>query len=180
MFKLNRKKVEKLSYVKTTNKLMRDGGLLLVTDGKGDKPNAMTIGWGLIGTMWRQPFFCVAVRFSRYTFELIEKSEEFTVCLPAKDMENVLEICGTKSGRDIDKFKELKLTAKKGISIEAPYIEECPVHYECKVAFKVEVKPGKLERELEKDVYPKGDYHVLYFGQILGVYTIESADDKLP
>ena len=94
-------------------------------------------------------------------------------------MEEILDVCGTKSGRDMDKFKELGLTAKKGFQVDAPYIAGCPVHYESRVAYKVELKPGQLIEELEEDAYPEGDYHVLYFGQILGVYASNDAAEKL-
>ncbi|MFQ6053206.1 MAG: flavin reductase family protein [Candidatus Bathyarchaeia archaeon] len=177
---MTRDKVGPFDFVDETNRLMRGDGLFLVAAGEDGKPNAMTIGWGLVGTMWRQPFFVVAVRLSRYTRGLIEESGEFTVCLPAKGMEKALEVCGNKSGRDIDKFEELSLTASKGIEVDAPYIAECPVHYECRVAFKTQVKPGQLEGALERDVYPRGNYHVLYFGRIMGVYAEKDAARRLP
>ncbi|TEU08359.1 flavin reductase family protein [Candidatus Bathyarchaeota archaeon] len=176
---MGRDLVKDFEFVNETHRLMRDEGILLVAADKDGKPNAMTIGWGLVGTIWRKPFFTVAVRLSRYTHKLMEESGTFTVCLPAKGMEEILDVCGTKSGRDMDKFKELGLTAKKGLQVDAPYIAECPVHYECRVAYKVELKPGQLIEELEEDAYPKGNYHVLYFGQILGVYARNDAAEKL-
>ncbi len=175
-----REKVGDFQFGDETHDLMRGDGLYLVAKGKDGPANAMTIGWGFIGTMWRKPFFVVAVRLSRHTYKLLEESDSFTVCLPAKGMAKALDFCGTKSGGDYDKFKELGLTAKKGLQVEAPYIEECPVHYECKIAFKTEVKRGALPEEIEEDVYPNRNYHVLYFGDILGVYATKDAEDKLP
>ena len=99
-----RKEVDTFQYVVETNKLMRKDGILLVAEGKDKKPNTMTIGWGFLGTMWRKPVFVVAVRHSRHTFKLMEKSDSFTVCLPNSEMREVLDICGTKSGRNMDKF----------------------------------------------------------------------------
>ncbi len=176
---MGRDRVNNFEFIDETHRQMRDGGLFLVAARKNGKPNAMTIGWGLIGTMWRKPFFTVAVRLSRHTQKLMEESDEFTVCLPAKGMEEALEICGTMSGRDIDKFNELNLTASKGFQVDAPYIAECPVHYECRVAYKTELRPGQLIEELERDAYPGGNYHVLYFGQILGVYAEKDVAEKL-
>lgn len=177
---MTREKVDTFEFIEETNRLMRDGGLFLVSAGEDGKPNAMVIGWGLVGTMWRQPFFTVAVRLSRHTHKLIEESGEFTVCLPAKGMEHALDVCGTRSGRDIDKFKELKLTAARGHEVDIPYIAECPVHYECEVAYKTQLKPGQLEKTLERDCYPSGNYHVLYFGRIKGVYAERDAEERLP
>jgi len=176
---LTRGKVETFGFIDETHELMRGGGLLLVTEGREGKPNAMTIGWGLVGTMWRQPMFVVAVRLSRHTYRLLEESKRFTVCLPAKGMEETLEVCGTRSGRDMDKFKELGLTARRGIEVDAPYIDECPVHYECEVVYQTELKPGQLNKTLEADAYPTGNYHVMYFGHIKGVYAEENAASKL-
>ena len=175
-----REKVGVFQFGDETHDLMRGDGLYLVAKGKDGPANAMTIGWGLIGTMWSRPFFIVAVRLSRHTYTLMEESDSFTVCLPSKGMAKALDYCGTKSGRNHDKFKELGLTAKKGLQVEAPYIDECPVHYECKIAFKTPVKRGALPEEIEEGVYLNRNYHVLYYGEILGVYATEDAEDKLP
>lgn len=177
---MTRAKIGTFDFIEETNRLMRRDGLLLVSAGKDGKPNAMTIGWGLVGTMWRQPFFTVAVRLSRHTHKLIEELGEFTVCLPMKGMESALDYCGTKSGRNVDKFKELKLTAARGHEVAAPFIVECPVHYECTVAYKTELKPGQLSRPLEEDCYPSSNYHVLYFGQVKVVYAERDAEERLP
>ena len=174
-----RKQVDTFQYVSETNKLMRKDGILLVAEGKEKKPNTMTIGWGLLGTMWSRPVFIVAVRHSRHTFKLMEESDSFTVCLPAKDMKEALEVCGTKSGRDMDKFKAYNFTAVKGKTVDAPYIKECPVHFECEIIYKNDLVSGALPREVEGDVYPNKNMHMLYYGQVKGVYAEEDADTKL-
>jgi flavin reductase (DIM6/NTAB) family NADH-FMN oxidoreductase RutF len=174
-----RKEVDTFQYVVETNKLMRKEGILLVAEGKNNKPNTMTIGWGFLGTIWSKPVFVVAVRHSRHTFKLMEESDSFTVCLPAKGMSEALEICGTKSGRDMDKFKEFGFTAVKGKTVGAPYIKECPVHFECKIIYKDDLAPGILPNELEADVYPRKDMHMLYYGEVTGTYATEDTDKKL-
>jgi len=176
---LSREKVDEFKYVVEANRLMRGDGLFLVSKGKDGKPNAMTIGWGFLGTMWRKPVFVVAVRLSRHTHKLLEESKSFTVCLPGREMGEWLEYCGTKSGRDVDKFKELGMTAAKGVSVEAPYIEECPVHVECEIVYRNELKPGQLKKYLEDDVYPSKNMHVIYYGEVKGVYAVEDAAGKL-
>jgi flavin reductase (DIM6/NTAB) family NADH-FMN oxidoreductase RutF len=176
---LNRKEVGVFQYVKETNHLMTNGGLFLVAKGKSGKANAMTIGWGFIGTMWRKPVFIVAVRHSRYTFKLLEESDSFTVCLPAKGQEEWLDVCGNKSGRDMDKFKKLGMTEKKGLKVNAPYIEECPVHFECEIIYKDDLDPEKIKREIKNDVYPAEDMHVLYYGEVKATYAADKAEKKL-
>lgn len=177
---LIREEKTSFEFLEETNRLMRSGGLLLVAAGRDKKPNAMTIGWGLVGTVWGRPIFCVAVRVSRHTYRLMEENKNFTVCLPAKEMENILQVCGTKSGRDMDKFSELDLTAESGITVNAPYIGECPVHYECEVVNRSELKTGELSEEIDGEIYATGDYHVLYYGHIKGVYAVADASEKLP
>jgi len=176
---LDRKKVDEFKYIVEANQLMRGDGLFLVSEGKDGKPNAMTIGWGLLGTIWSRPVFVVAVRLSRHTHKLLEESNSFTVCLPGKGMEKWLDVCGTRSGRDIDKFKELGMTAAKGVNVKAPYIEECPVHIECEIVYRNEMKPRQLKKAIEDDVYPSRNLHVIYYGEVKGVYAVENAEEKL-
>lgn len=173
-----RKKVDTFRYVAEANKLMRKDGIFLVSKGT-DKPNIMTIGWGFLGTMWRRPVFVVAVRHSRHTFKNLEGSDSFTVCLPAKGMEEALDVLGTKSGRDMDKFKEYEFTALKSEDVDAPYINECPVHFECKIIYKDDVAPGALPTKVEADVYPGKNMHMLYYGEVKGAYAEEDAESKL-
>jgi flavin reductase (DIM6/NTAB) family NADH-FMN oxidoreductase RutF len=175
-----RVKIDTFKYAREMNELMRRGGLLLVAQAEGIKTNAMTIGWGLLGTIWVKPVFITAVRHSRYTYKLMEASKSWTICVPAKGMEAVLEYCGTKSGRDVDKFKECKLTARRGVVVDASYIEECPIHIECTTVYKSDMKPGKLEANMEKELYKTKDFHMLYFGEVKGVYAVEDATNKLP
>jgi flavin reductase (DIM6/NTAB) family NADH-FMN oxidoreductase RutF len=179
VFNLKRIRIDPFSHVKDTNKLMLDGGLLLVAQGRENKPNAMTIGWGFLGTLWRKPYFLVAVRKSRYTHELLEESSSFTICVPDNQMDNVLDVCGTKSGRDINKFKELGLTAVESQMVSAPYIGECPLHYECLIRHKTEFEPDILPKEIMEEIYPAKDMHVIYYGEVLGTYSIEDLANKL-
>ena len=176
---MKREEVAVFEYVEEVNKLMRDGGLFLVSKGKEGPANAMTIGWGFLGTMWRKPVFVVAVRKSRHTFKLLEESDSFTVCLPAEGHEEWLDVCGTKSGRDMDKFKELGMAEEQSMKVKAPFIGECPVHYECEIIYKKMLEPGELKKIIEDDVYPNKDMHMLYYGEVKACYATEDADKEL-
>jgi len=101
-------KVERalLSSLAETKYMLDHGGLLLASVGRDGRPNVMTIGWGLMGTLWARPVFVVAVRPSRYTHRLIEETGEFTVNVPRKGMEEIVEYCGTVSGRDHEVRRE--------------------------------------------------------------------------
>ena len=155
--------------VKTMNRL-QDPGLLLVSAKKDGKNNVMTVGWGLVGVFWRMPVFMVAVRPSRFSHEFIEESGEFTVNVPGKGMDDVVEYCGKVSGRKHDKFAECKLSLLKGKKVRVPVIKECKIHYECRVVHKLEVVPGLVPANVKKIFYPRGDHHTIYFGKIVAVY----------
>jgi len=155
--------------LETLSKL-ENPGLLLVGTNKAGKSNVMTIGWGLIGTFWRMPVFMIAVRPTRYTHEFIEESGEFTLNVPTDDMDKIVEICGTISGRKTDKIKECKLTLKKAKKIKTPTIKQCKIHYECQVVHKLKINPKQVPLDIKQELYPKPDYHTLYFGKILAVY----------
>ena len=135
--------------------------------------NTMTIAWGSIGFMWGKPVFMAMVRPSRYSYERIEKSGEFTVSIPFKDMSKALGICGGKSGRDTDKFAAANLTAIPGTKIATPVIADCGLHYECKVVYKQEMVAELLTPELQEKWYGTGNYHTLFFGEILATYIDE-------
>jgi len=165
------------AYLEETNRILKDCGLLLVSVGEDGRPNVMAIGWGLIGNLWRKPFFMVAVRPSRHTHKLIEETGDFTVNVPGKGMEETVDYCGTVSGRDHDKFRERNLTPVQGKMVESPIISECRIHYECKVAYKTKVKANQLPKEILSSSYPHGNYHTLYFGEIMATYADED-DEK--
>lgn len=153
----------------TLNK-MADPGLLLVSSNKEGKMNVMAIGWGFIGVLWRKPVFLIAVRPSRFTHKFIEETGEFTVNVPDEGMEKAVDYCGNVSGRKHGKFEKCKFTVAKGKKVKSPVIKECTIHYECKVVHTLKVKRNLIPASLKKLFYPRGNYHTLYFGEILAVY----------
>lgn len=148
------------------------GAFLTVKD--GDKLNTMTIGWGTVGFIWQKPVFMIMVRQSRYTYQILENTREFTVSIPIKNnLKKELAFCGTKSGRDVDKFKECNLTPERGKVVETPIIGECDLHYECKIIYQQSMEPALAAPGIKKLAYPKGDYHGMYYGEIVACYLKE-------
>ncbi|MFH0999839.1 MAG: flavin reductase family protein [Bacteroidota bacterium] len=97
-----------------------------------EKYNIITIAWtGTTNT--EPPMAYVSIRKSRYSHQLISESGEFVINLTTKDLVFATDWCGVKSGRDFDKFKEMKLTPIKGEKVSAPIIAESPINIECKV-----------------------------------------------
>lgn len=147
----------------------------LVTAKADGKVNPMTIGWGTLGIEWGRPIFTVFVRESRFTKGMLEKNPEFTVNVPyGAAAKEILGYCGSKSGRDVDKVKELGLTLEEPVSISVPGIRELPLTLECKVIYKQEQDPAAIDPACRARNYPQDrDYHTAYYGEILAAYVIE-------
>jgi len=120
--------VPSTAYAEDAARILAQCGCLLVS-GNMEKANVMAIGWGLIGPLWGKPFFMVAVRPSRYTYKFVEKVGDFTVNVPKKGMEEIVDYCGSVSGREHDKFKEKGLTLVPSKRVNSPIISECAIHY---------------------------------------------------
>jgi flavin reductase (DIM6/NTAB) family NADH-FMN oxidoreductase RutF len=155
-----------------TEALANNGAFLTVQSQKG--LNTMTIGWANIGYLWGEPMIIVAVRKSRYTYQIIKDSEEFTVSIPFDNkMKEELQYCGTRSGINYNKFKECNLVKISSQNINTPFIKGCNLHYECEIKYNQQMNIKKLDRELEKTYYQDNDYHTLYFGEILNCFKEE-------
>lgn len=151
---------------------LRKGAFLTVKS--KDKLNTMTIGWGNIGIMWNKPVFMVMVRGSRYTFDLIKNSKDFTVSIPINvDMKKELSYCGTYSGRDVDKFKEANLIVDKSKSVDSPIIKNCDFHYECKILYNQQMETQTLDSKIMARQYPHYNLHTLFYGEIVESYQLD-------
>jgi flavin reductase (DIM6/NTAB) family NADH-FMN oxidoreductase RutF len=151
---------------------LQKGAFLTVKE--GDRLNTMTIGWGSIGYMWNRPILMVMVRYSRHTFDLIDKAKDFTLSLPLNgQLKDTIAFCGTKSGRDRDKIKECNLKLRPGNKVNTPILEDCDLHLECKIVYKQPMDEQQLAKEIKDRSYSKGDYHVIYYGEIVDVYVRE-------
>lgn len=148
------------------------GAFLLAKSKNDEKINVMTIGWASIGYMWSKPIMTVLVRKSRFTHHIIEKATSFTVSIPTDDLIEALNFCGTKSGRDFNKFKECKLSVIPAQKVDTPIIDISGFHYECKIVYKSEMNPDFLCKEYKEDVYANNDYHTFYFGEIVDCYKL--------
>jgi flavin reductase (DIM6/NTAB) family NADH-FMN oxidoreductase RutF len=162
-----KKIVDYRDHIGETIKAFNEERVLLVSRGKKGLPNVMAIGWGTIGILWRRPIFIVMVRPSRYTYKLIEETGEFTVNIATPELKEVVQYCGTVSGRDHNKFKEKQLTAIPSKEVKTPIIKECILHFECRVVYKNDLIPSELEKSIIQTLYPKGDFHRVYLGEIL-------------
>ncbi len=105
---------------------------------EGEVPNIITVAWA--GNICSSPaMLSISVRKERYSYDIIKETGEFVVNLTNRELMKATDWCGVRSGRDYDKFKEMKLTPLKSQKISAPGIAESPVNIECKVKQIVEL-----------------------------------------
>ena len=129
---------------------------VMVSCGTMEESNIITVAWtGILNT---NPAMCyISVRPERYSHNIIKENGEFAINLTTRQLAYATDWCGVKSGRDVDKFKEMKLTKERANIIKAPLIKECPVSVECKV----------------KEIVPLGS-HDMFVAEIVAI----DADEK--
>ena len=109
----------------------------------------------------------------------MDATGEFTVNVPLDACDkNILAVCGTKSGRDMDKIQQLGLTLEEGETVAVPGIRQLPLTLECKVIYQQAQDPAAIERSCDERYYAKGtanegDYHTAYYGLVTKAYIIE-------
>lgn len=142
--------------------------------------NAMTVGWGSLGYIWRRPFVQVVVRPVRYTYEFIEKYDTFTLCGFPRQYQAALQLLGTKSGRDGDKISEAGLHPAASTKIAAPGFTEASLIIECQKIYWDDIDPQHfLNPEIEAH-YPRKDYHRIYYGEILAIFGEQNTKGMIP
>ena len=129
----------------------------------GDSPenyNIITISW--TGTVNTDPAMCyISVRPGRHSYDIIKRTMAFVINLTTKDLARQTDWCGVKSGRDFDKFKEMKLNPVKADLVNAPMIDECPISIECEVT----------------EIIPLGS-HDMFLAKVKAVHAEERLIDK--
>ena len=159
-------------YLKEVTQQLTGPGIFFTTS--HEKDNTMIIGWGGITYFWGKPIFLVPVRYSRYSWQAVNSTNAFTVSIPlSRDMKEAIKFCGTKSGRDYDKFKECNLTPVPGQLVPVPVIGECNLHYECRVVLKQSMEPVLLDAKIDSTMYRDNDYHTMFYGEIVACYITE-------
>lgn len=133
--------------------------MVSVTDGKVND-NIITVAWA--GTVCTNPpMVSISVRPTRYSYDMIRNTGEFVINLTTENLAYATDYCGVRSGRDVDKFKELKLTKEKADYVQAPMIGESPVSIECKV----------------REVKELGSHH-MFLADVVAVHADETYMDK--
>lgn len=172
-----KKRIDVFDYAGVICKAMKKG--ILLTTGNADTVNTMTIGWGKLGIEWNRPVFIAYVRESRYTKQLLEDIGEFTVNIPIGESDSsILRYCGTRSGRDTDKIRDLGFKLVESDVISVPGIRELPLTLECRVIYRQQQDLHALPGDILDRFYPETgenqfrDYHIAYYGEIVNAYLI--------
>ncbi|MFW6134561.1 MAG: flavin reductase family protein [Elusimicrobiota bacterium] len=129
--------MQEIKISKALSKLTKPEHPVLVIAGSMDEEtNIMVAGW-VMRTSNNPPMVAVSVGHTRYTHKLLDKYSEYVLSYPVKGQEEIIEFCGTESGKEHDKFKELKLETSPGKKVNLPIINEARVNFECKIVNKV-------------------------------------------
>ena len=131
--------------------------------------NVMTVGWGGFGVMWSKPVAIVAVRPSRYTYSFMEGQPDFTLCAFPPALQEKLNFCGSKSGREVDKVAACGFTPRASEKVAAPGMEEADLILECRKIYFEDCAPARFLDPSIEDNYGGANYHRLYTGEILAV-----------
>ena len=139
--------------------------LFLLAAGDREKANAMTAGWGGMGVIWGKNVVFVFVRESRYTRELMDKFDTFSVNFLGDNKKTIMTYFGKVSGRDEDKIANARMLVD--YDGDTPYLDESNLVLICKKLSKTELSPDQfLDPEIESAMYKNGDYHYMYIGEI--------------
>ena len=141
---------------------------MLITAGTAEKCNTMTASWGGLGVMWGTPAATCYIRPQRYTKEFVDQEEYFTLSIFGEEYRKALQLCGSKSGREVNKVKECGFTVRTA-ECGAPWFEEAELVLVCRKRFAQPLDPDSIPQEIKDKWYPQKDYHVMYIGEIVEV-----------
>lgn len=138
----------------------------LVTAGTQDSFNTMTVSWGAIGELWGKDMATIYIRPQRYTEEFLNVQDYFTLSFyPTEMKKDIHGVCGSKSGRDVDKVKETGLIPV--FDEHAPYFEQAEIVLVCRKVAKANFEPSQfIDKEMIENWYDAKDYHYIYYGEI--------------
>ena len=145
---------------------------MLITAGTAEHCNTMTASWGGLGVLWGAPAATCYIRPQRYTKEFVDREEYFTLSFFGEEWRKALSLCGSKSGREVDKVKECGFTVKTA-DCGAPYFEEASLVLVCRKRFAQEMDPNLMPDAVKEKWYPEKDYHTMYIGEIVQALEAE-------
>lgn len=143
---------------------------MLITAGNQNKYNMMTASWGFIGEMWSKDSVVIAVRPQRYTMDFLKQEDYFTLSFYG-DKRDIHAVCGSKSGRDVDKTALTGLTPV--FSDGTVFFNEARLVLVCKKRYCNRLSPEAFTDGDCKELYPADDRHFMLIGEIVKTYVKE-------
>ena len=141
---------------------------MLITAGTGEKCNTMTASWGGLGVIWGAPAATCYIRPQRYTREFLDREDYFTLAFFGEEYRKALSLCGSRSGREVDKVKECGFTVETA-ACGAPYFGQADLVLVCRKRFVQPMDPANIPEDVKEQFYGEKDYHILYIGEIVEV-----------
>lgn len=138
---------------------------MLLSAGNIESFNNMTASWGGMGNLWNKPVAFIFVRPPRHTYKFIESNDFFTINFFEEKYRDILNLSGTKSGRDIDKMKNIGLTPVESEN-KSVYYSEARLIMECKKIYFQDIIPENFLDDTIINKYPQKDFHRMYVGEI--------------
>jgi len=147
---------------------------MLITAGPPTHYNTMTANWGGLGYLWRRKVCFCFVRPQRYTYQFMEESRTFSLAFFAERYRPALQLCGSRSGREIDKAAASGLTPLE-ITPGITSFAEARLVLECRKIYFQDINPANFVDSSIADIYPTHDYHRMYIGEILHCWAGRAA-----
>ncbi len=138
---------------------------MLITAGSPESFNTMTASWGGLGVLWERKVAACFIRPTRYTYEFVERSPNFTLSFFEEHYRKALNFCGTRSGRDTDKIKGAGLTPVNESGFV--YFAEARLVLACRKLYFQDISPDRFLDPAINGLYPQKDYHRMYVGEIV-------------
>ena len=139
---------------------------MLITAGTAERCNTMTASWGGLGVIWGAPSATCYIRPQRYTKEFVDREEYFTLAFFGEEYRAALALCGSKSGREVDKVKECGFTVAQA-ECGAPYFEEAELVLVRRKRYAQEMDPQAIPQDAKDRFYPEKDFHTMYIGEVV-------------
>ncbi len=148
-----------------------DSDWMLITAGPIDKCNTMTASWGGLGVIWGMNIAWCVIRPGRYTYQFMESNSNYTLSFFEETHRPALNLCGTNSGRNLDKIKVSGLTPTPGMLADTTVFEEARMLLECRKLYSHNIDPSNFTDPAIDDNYPLKDYHRMYVGEIMNAWV---------
>ena len=146
----------------------------LLTTGNKYKYNTMTVSWGGFGTLWHKPVVTVYIRPNRYTYELLQDNDIFTLSFYEDDCKKDLGLLGSKSGRDEDKISQTKLNVEfldNGITFK-----EANLTIICKKIYNQDLDINNIDDEIKNKFYSNEPVHRMFIGEVIDIIDNREGD----